>query len=105
VRSIDWGFVKLNFASASERATVGHNTPKGLLKGSKFNGKHTTVIEAAIGVVKAANESPYVSKIVIGIITPTKTGKPHIKFNPRLKDAGSRKYRSADFFCIHRPPR
>lgn len=61
---------------------MGHNTPRGLLKGSKFNGKHTTVIEAAIGAVKAANESPYVSKIVIGVITPTKTGRPHIKFNP-----------------------
>ena len=61
---------------------MGHNTPKGLLKGSKVTRSHTTVIEAAIPAVSAAKESPHVSKIVIGVIKPAKTGQPHIKFTP-----------------------
>ena len=61
---------------------MAHNTPKGLLKGSKLTRSHTTVIEAAIPAVSAAKESPHVSKIVIGVIKPTKTGQPHIKFTP-----------------------
>jgi hypothetical protein len=32
--------------------------------------------------VSAAKESPRVSKIVIGVIKPTKTGQSHIKFTP-----------------------
>jgi|SRR5882762_1334649 len=62
--------------------SVAHNTPKGLLKGSKLTRSHTTVIESAIPAVSAAKESPRVSKIVIGVIKPTKTGQPHIKFTP-----------------------
>lgn len=61
---------------------MAHNTPKGLLKGSKVTRSHTTVIEAAIPAVNAAKESAHVSKIVIGIIKATKTGQPHIKFTP-----------------------
>ena len=60
--------------------SVAHNTPKGLLKGAKLTRSHTTVIEAAIPAVSAAKESPHVSKIVVGVIKPTKTGQPHIKF-------------------------
>jgi len=63
-------------------SAVAHNTPKGLLKGSKVTRSHTTVIEAAIPAVNAAKESAHVSKIVIGIIKATKTGQPHIKFTP-----------------------
>ncbi len=48
--------------------SVAHNTPKGLLKGSKLTRSHTTVIEAAIPAVSAAKESPRVFKIVIGVI-------------------------------------
>jgi hypothetical protein len=61
---------------------VAHNTPKGLLKGSKLTRSHTTVIEAAIPAVNAAKVSSHVSKIVIGVITPTRAGRPHIKFTP-----------------------
>jgi hypothetical protein len=61
---------------------MGHNTPKGLLRGSKVTRSHTTVIEAAIAAVNIAKESPHVSKIVIGVIEPTKKGQPHIKFSP-----------------------
>lgn len=61
---------------------MSHNTPKGLLRGPKLTRSHTTVIEAAIAAVNAAKASPHVSKIVIGIIKPTGTGQPHIKFTP-----------------------
>jgi hypothetical protein len=61
---------------------LAHNTPRGLLKGSKVTRSHTTVIDAAIPAVSAAKESPHVSKIVIGVIKPTKTGQPHLKFVP-----------------------
>jgi hypothetical protein len=61
---------------------LAHNTPRGLLKGSKVTRSHTTVIDAAISAVTAAKESAHVSKIVIGVIKPTKTGQPHLKFVP-----------------------
>jgi len=55
---------------------------KGLLKGSKFNGRHSTVIPDAIAAVEAARDCPHVSKIALGVITPLRAGKPHLKFNP-----------------------
>jgi hypothetical protein len=55
---------------------------KGLLKGPKFNGRHSTVIPSAITAIEAARDSPHVSKIALGIIKPLRTGKPHLKFNP-----------------------
>src|SRR6476660_8646834 len=61
---------------------VAHNTPRGLLKGSKVTRSHSTVIEAAIPAVSAAKESPRVSKIVIGVIKPTTTGQPPINVAP-----------------------
>ena len=61
---------------------MAHNTPKGLLRGSKLTRSHTTVIEAAIPAVQAAKECAHVSKIVIGAIEPTKHGSPHLKFTP-----------------------
>jgi hypothetical protein len=36
---------------------------KGLLKGAKFNGRHSTVIPSAIPAVEAAKASPHVTKI------------------------------------------
>jgi hypothetical protein len=55
---------------------------KGLLRGSKFNGKHSTVIPSAIPAVEAARDSAVVSKIALGVITPLRAGKPHLKFTP-----------------------
>jgi hypothetical protein len=55
---------------------------KGLLKGSKFNGRHSTLIPSAITAVEAARDCPLVSKIALGVITPLRAGKPHLKFNP-----------------------
>ena len=57
---------------------MGHT--KGLLKGSKFNGRHSTVIPSAIPAVEAAKNCPLVTKIGLGVITPTRAGPEHLKF-------------------------
>ncbi|MBA3944566.1 MAG: hypothetical protein H0X37_08400 [Herpetosiphonaceae bacterium] len=44
-------------------------TQRGLLKGPKFNGKHTTLIAAAERIVVALRDDPRVTKIIIGMIT------------------------------------
>lgn len=54
---------------------------KGLLKGPKFNGRHSTVIPSAIGAVEAARDCPDVTKIALGVITPLRAGSPHLKFS------------------------
>jgi hypothetical protein len=55
---------------------------RGLLRGPKFNGKHSTVIPTAIAAVEAARECPHVTKIALGVITPIRAGAPHLKFTP-----------------------
>jgi hypothetical protein len=55
---------------------------KGLLKGPKFNGRHSTVIPSAIPAVEAARDSPHVSKIALGVITPIRAAQEHLKFTP-----------------------
>ena len=55
---------------------------KGLLKGSKFNGRHSTVIPSAIPAVEAARDCPHVSKIALGVITPIRAAEEHLKFTP-----------------------
>ena len=42
----------------------------GLLRGPKFNMRHTTIIEAALPFVEMLKASPAVRKISLGIITP-----------------------------------
>lgn len=54
---------------------------KGLLRGPKFNGRHSTVIPSAIPAVEAARDSAHVTKIALGVITPIKTGKELLKFS------------------------
>jgi len=53
---------------------------KGLLRGAKFNGRHSTVIDSAIPAVEAARDSVHVTKIALGVITPTKAAEVRIKF-------------------------
>jgi hypothetical protein len=53
---------------------------KGLLRGGKFNGRHSTVIDSAIPAVQAARDCPHVTKIALGLITPTKAAEVRIKF-------------------------
>jgi hypothetical protein len=54
---------------------------KGLLRGPKFNGRHSTVIPDAIPAVEAARDCEHVTKIALGVITPIKSGKEHLKFS------------------------
>ena len=53
---------------------------KGLLKGPKFNGRHSTVIPSAVPAVEAAKACAQVSKIALGLITPTKVSEERLKF-------------------------
>ena len=55
---------------------------KGLLKGAKFNGRHSTVIQSAIPAVEAARDCEHVTKIALGVITPIRPGAEHLKFTP-----------------------
>jgi hypothetical protein len=55
---------------------------RGLLKGSKFNGRHSTVIRSAIPAVEAAKGCQHVTKIALGVITPTKLAEARLKFTP-----------------------
>lgn len=43
--------------------------------GKKFTGSHTTVIDAAVDLVKDANRSEFVSKISLGIIRQCRPGR------------------------------
>src|SRR4028118_1373445 len=61
---------------------------RGLLKGPKFNGRHTTLIAAAIPVVELLRDDPRVTKIVIGVITSRRGKTTNIKVQPI--DAGVR---------------
>src|SRR5258708_21496350 len=53
---------------------------KGLLRGSKFNGRHSTVIPSAIPAVEAAKACDLVTKIGLGLITPAKAAEERLKF-------------------------
>ena len=55
---------------------------KGLLRGPKFNGRHSTVIPSAVRVVEAARDCPHVSRIALGVITQIRAGQEHLKFIP-----------------------
>ena len=55
---------------------------KGLLRGPKFNGRHSTVIPGAVPAIEAARDCPHVSKIALGVITPVRAGQEHLKFIP-----------------------
>lgn len=46
--------------------------PRGLLRGPKFNGKHTTLIAPAYSMVEMLRDDERVTKIVIGVIKPRK---------------------------------
>src|SRR6266481_3635953 len=56
-----------------------HNIPKGLLKKGKFSLSHTTAIEDAIPLLRAAKNFPGITKIVLGKIDPLRPSKPHLR--------------------------
>ena len=47
----------------------------GLLRGPKFNMRHTTIIESALPFVQMLKASPAVTKISIGVIKPVSSGQ------------------------------
>jgi hypothetical protein len=53
--------------------------PKGLLRGPKFNGKHSTLIAPAYPVVELLRDDDRVTKIVIGVIKPRKGNGTSLK--------------------------
>lgn len=55
---------------------------RGLLRGPKFNGKHTTLIAAAQRIVVLMRDDPRVKKIVIGMITSRRGRTTAIKATP-----------------------
>lgn len=54
-------------------------TKKGLLKGQKIGGRHTTIIEQAVGVIEALKKFKEVKKIIPGLIAPCKSSQPRIR--------------------------
>ncbi len=57
-------------------------TRRGLLRGPKFNGKHTTLIAAAERVVVVLRDDPRVTKIIIGVITSRRGRTTSVKAVP-----------------------
>ncbi|HEX2915693.1 MAG TPA: DUF2103 domain-containing protein [Chloroflexia bacterium] len=53
--------------------------PRGLLRGPKFNGKHSTVIAPAYPAIEFLREDNRVTKIVIGVIKPRKGSGINLK--------------------------
>ena len=49
---------------------------QGLLRGPKFNMRHTTIIESALPFVQMLKASPAVKKISLGVIKPITSGGP-----------------------------
>lgn len=49
---------------------------QGLLRGPKFNLRHTTIIESALPFVQMLKASSAVKKISLGVIKPVTSGQP-----------------------------
>lgn len=47
---------------------------QGMLRGPKFNMRHTTIIESALPFVRMLKASPAVKKISLGVIKPVASG-------------------------------
>lgn len=55
---------------------------RGLLRGPKFNGRHTTLIDAAVPIVERLRDDPRVTKIIIGVITSRRGKTTVVKATP-----------------------
>jgi hypothetical protein len=62
--------------------------PRGLLRGPKFNGKHSTLIAPAYPVIELLRDDERVTKIVIGVIKPRKGNG--VSFKATTIEAGLR---------------
>ena len=63
---------------------MGRKTEKGLLRGAKFSNRHSTVIPAAIPIIKVAKALASVEKVVLSTIRRVPPGEPRIKFDDVL---------------------
>ena len=57
----------------------------GLLRGPKFNMRHTTIIEPALPFVQMLKASPAVTKISLGVIKPVSSGQFRKGGSPQIK--------------------
>jgi hypothetical protein len=55
---------------------------RGLLRGPKFNGRHTTLIDAAVPVVAQLRDDPRITKIIIGVIKSRRGNTTTLKATP-----------------------
>lgn len=55
-------------------------TTKHLLKGSKFNARHSTIIDEAVPLLQHLKKQPFVKKIALGCIKPNTASTTRIKF-------------------------
>jgi len=53
-----------------------------LLRGNKFSDSHQTYIPEAEEVLRAAKDLDIVTKIVLSVIVPVKSGSPRLKILP-----------------------
>jgi hypothetical protein len=60
---------------------------KGVLKGPKFNGRHTTYIDAAEPLIVAARDLACVTKVTIGPIENTHAHGSHFRIRPQPSGA------------------
>jgi len=60
---------------------------KGVLKGPKFNGRHTTYIDAAEPLIVAARDLDCITKITIGPIENTHAHGSHFRIRPQPSGA------------------
>ncbi len=51
----------------------------GTFSGKKFSNAHSTAIDAAVPVIKMADQMPEVSKISLGYIQPIRGGGPGVR--------------------------
>lgn len=60
---------------------MGRKTEKGLLRGAKISNRHSTVVPAAVPIIKAAKALASVAKVVLSTIKRVPPGEPRIKFD------------------------
>ncbi len=58
------------------------NARKGMLKGSKFNGRHSTYIDAAKPIINAARDLDCITRITLGPIENSGSGGSHLRIRP-----------------------
>jgi hypothetical protein len=78
-----------------------------LLRGHKFSDSHQTYIPEAEAVLKAVKNLDSVSKIVLSVIVPVKSGNPRMKIVPiraGLKCVMRGRTAQQDFFIYTREP-